>query len=186
MNKLVPIGLGAAAMVVVLVIGAQVLRRPDASTVGSAATPTPPPVASSGTGDALGGTVSFQMDGAPATTEVDVVVKGGGISGTAVTTFGDGTHSVRLECAVRDGDFWAVGGTVEQSTAEPASAGAWSAVIVKDGSPQKIGIWLSDTKSEGADCARWLGALDLSTIDAQNFQLVEAGALVPPPGAVRS
>jgi hypothetical protein len=186
LNKLVPLGLGAAAVVVVLVVGSQ-LFRPDSSGVGGAPaatasppTPTQAPPSASGT---FGGTVDFQADGAPATTKADVVADGAGVSGTAVTTMSAGTHTVRLECAARDGDTWALGGTVEQSTVEAGSAGNWSAVVVKDGSPQRIGIWLSDPKAEGIDCHGWLAAIDLADIGAENFDPVESGVLVPPPDA---
>ena len=95
-----------------------------------------------GPSTALGGTIEFRSDGAPATTKVDVTSDGGGVSGTAVTTFGSGTHTVKVECAARDGDTFAFAGTTEQTTVPGEAAGDWSAVIVKDGSPQKIGILL--------------------------------------------
>ena len=60
-------------------------------------------------------------------------------------------------------------------------AGDWSAVIVKDGSPQQIGIWVSDAKSEGIDCDGWLAAIDFANLPADAFVPVESGALVPPP-----
>jgi hypothetical protein len=132
-------------------------------------------------GSALGGTVEYQLDGAAATTEVDAVADGASVSGTAVTTFLGSTHTVRLECAARDGDTWALGGTTEQTTVSGERAGDWSAVVVKDGSPQRIGIWFSDSKSEGGDCDGWLGSIELADIDPSNFQPVESGALVPAP-----
>lgn len=177
MNKFVSIGLGAAVVVAIVIFGSQFLGPAASGGVGGptaapSATPSPTPV---------GGTVTFQSDGAPATTKVEAVVDGGTVSGTAVTTFARGTHNVRLECAARDGDTWAFGGTTEETTVPGERAGDWSAVIVKDGSPQQIGIWLSDSKSQGTDCGGWLAAIDLATIDSQNFTPVESGALVPPP-----
>ena len=129
---------------------------------------------------ALGGTVQYQVDGAPVTTEVEVVADGANVSGTAVTTFREGTHTVRLECAARDGDTWAFGGKTEQTTVQGEKPGDWSAVIVKDGSPQRIGIWLSDDPSNASDCEAWLALIDLATIDPENFNTVESGTLVPP------
>ena len=178
MNKLVPIGLGAAAVVGALAIGTQLLGPAAPAGPGGApsttptATPSPTP---------LGDIVRYQLDGAPASTEVDVVADGASLSGTAVTTFVGGTHTVRLECAARDGDTWALGGTTEQTTVSGERAGDWSAVIVKEGSPQQIGIWLSDHKSEGSDCDGWLASIGLASIGLENFQPVESGALVPPP-----
>jgi hypothetical protein len=133
------------------------------------------------TQSALGGKVQFQSDGRPSTTEVSLVVDGSNVSGTAVTTFGQGTtHKVHLECAARNGDTWALGGKTEETKVPGERAGDWSAVIVKDGTPQRIGIWVSDDPSNGADCDAWLAAIDVATIDAENFDPVESGALVPP------
>ena len=158
-------------MVVVLVVGTQLLGPPASSGSGGAASPSPP----------IGGTVTFQMDGAPATTTVDAVADGASVSGTAVSTLGSGTHTVDVECAVRDGDTWAFGGTIKETTVSGEPAGDWSAVVVRDGSPQRVGIWLSDSKTAGTDCDAWLAAIDMSTIDNENFHPVESGALVPPP-----
>ena len=141
----------------------------------------PAPAASPSQSGAIGGTVQYQSDGAPATTEVNVVADGSGVSGTAVTTFRTGTHTVQLGCATRSGDTWALGGKTEQTTVPGERAGDWSAVIVKDGSPQQIGIWLSDDPSKASDCEAWLALIDFATIGAENFNAVESGTLVPPP-----
>jgi hypothetical protein len=174
MNKLVPFGLGAAAVVAVLVIGSQLLG--PAAPGGAGGAPSAKPAATP-----VGGTVQYTHDGAPATTDVDALAEGASVAGTAVTTFVGGTHTVRLECAARDGDTWAYGGTIEQTTVSGETAGKWSAVIVKDGSPQQVGIWLSDDKVEGSDCDGWLASIDLALIGAENFVPVASGALVPPP-----
>ena len=131
MSKLLPIGLGAAAVIAVLVIGSQLLGTPASGGVGGAPSAAPSPTP-------FGGTVQLQDDGATIT-EVDAVADGASVSGTAVTTLSTGTHTVRLECATRDGDTWALGGTTEQTTVPDERAGDWSTVIVRDGSPQHIG-----------------------------------------------
>ncbi len=142
---------------------------------------TPAPVASATPSGVIGGTVHYQLDGAPATTEVDAVDSGAIVSGTAVTALRAGTHTVRLACATRNGDTWALGGTTEQTTVPGERAGDWSAVIVKDGSPQQIGIWLSAGPEAGSNCDAFLASTDFANIGPENFQLVESGALVPPP-----
>lgn len=140
----------------------------------------PAPVASASPSGAFGGSVHYKRDGATATTEVDAVASGASVSGTAVSELGSGTHTVKLACAGRNGDWWAVAGTTEQTTVPGERAGDWSAVIVKDGSPQHIGIWLSDDKQAGSDCDAWLTSIDFSTIGLENFDQVESGSLVPP------
>ena len=114
-------------------------------------------------------------------TKVDLVADGASVSGTAVSELGSGTHTIQLECASRNGDTWAVAGTIKETTVPGERAGPWSAVIVKDGPPQQIGLWLSDDKSEGSNCDAWLAAIDVSNIDPSAFNPVESGTLVPPP-----
>ena len=152
-----------------------------AGATGSAAPSASAPAPSTSPSGALGGTVEFQMDGAPATTNVDVATAGGSVSGTAVTTFRDGTHTVDVGCASQSGDTWALGGTVEKTTVPGEKAGDWSAVIVKDGSPQRIGIWLSVAASDASDCKAWLALTDFARIGPENFHDVESGSLVAPP-----
>ena len=150
-----------------------------AGATGSAAAT---PGASPSSSGPFGGTVQYKHDGSAATTKVDVVADGATVSGTAVTTFGGATHTVRLGCASQSGDTWALGGKIEDTTVPGERAGGWSAVIVKDGPPQQIGIWLSDDPSSASDCGAWLAATDFATIGTENFNPVESGALVPPPG----
>lgn len=128
----------------------------------------------------FGGTVTYQLDGSPATTAIDAVASGTGLSGTAVTTFGEGKHTVRVECADKDAGNWMLGGTVASTTVHGESAGAWSAVIVRDGSPKKIGIWLSAGPEAGATCDEFLSSIDPGEIDASLFWPIESGELIPP------
>lgn len=177
MNKFVSIGLGAAAVVALLVIGIQLLGPAASSGVGGpGATPSPTPSPTP-----VGGTVQYHMDGDAATTEVKAVTDGALVSGTAVTTRGTDTHTVQLECAAVDGDAWILAGTIEKTTFAGEVAGGWSAVIVKDGTPQQVGIWFSEDKVAGVDCGGWVATIDTATIPAQMFQPVESGALMPPP-----
>ena len=152
-----------------------------ASTSAPVATATATPSAS-GT---LGGIVHYQLDGAPATTEVDIVADGASVSGTAVTAFRGGTHTVRLGCAARYGGTWVLGGTTEKSTVPGESAGAWSAVTVKDGSPQQIAVWLSAGLPEaGSSCDAFLASFAPAELEPGAFNPVESGVLVPPPDPI--
>lgn len=180
------VALGLIALMVVATLSGCSGQQPSLAAASPASTPvagadsTPAPESTPSSTGAFGGIVHYQQDGAPATTEVDVVADGASVSGTAVTTFREGTHTVRLGCATRNGDTWALGGTTEQTTVPGERAGDWSAVIVKDGSPQKIGIWLSADPSEESDCEAFLASTDFANIGLENFQPVESGALVPP------
>ena len=180
MNKFIPLGLGAAAVVVALAIGIRLLgpSAPGgvgaAPSVGPTASPTPPPI---------GGTVKFKSDGVATTTVVDAIADGTSVSGTAVTTSAAGTHTVRLECAARQDDRWAFVGTVEQSTFPDEGTGAWSAVVVEDGTPQKIGIVFGIEKLATDRCAvKWN---DISMADMDVSNPIESGEMVPPAALAR-
>ena len=123
----------------------------------------------------------YQLDGAPPRRRSTLVADGASVSGTAVTTFREGTHTVRLGCATRNGGTWVLGGTTEKSTVPGEPAGAWSAVIVKDGSPQQIAIWLSADPAAGSDCDAFLASIEPAELEPEAFNPVESGALVPPP-----
>jgi hypothetical protein len=132
---------------------------------------------------AFGGTVQWMDTGASVTTEIDAVANGATVTGTAVHTSGAGIHTVRLGCVAREGDSWALGGTVEQSTlpGEKAATGYWSRVVVKDGSPQQISIWLSADAPAGIDCPGFLATFPFADLGPENFAPVESVGLVPPP-----
>ena len=147
---------------------------------GGAAPTASAPAPSASQSGSFGGAVTFKDDGKPATTTVDAVADGAAVSGTAVTEFPNGTHTVALSCASQDGDRWALGGKTEKTTIQGEKAGDWSGVIVKDGSPQLIAIWLSDDPSSASDCNAWLAKTDFTNIGVENFAAVESGRLVPP------
>jgi hypothetical protein len=159
-------------------------QAPAASASGTQAPATSTTPRASG---AFGGVAKFQLDGSPATTEINAVADGASVSGTAVTTFHGGIHTVRLGCATQGGGTWVVGGTVETTTVHGESAGAWSAVIVKDGSPPQIGIWLSADPADASDCEAWLASFDPAELfreaDPGTFNPLESGTLVPPPAS---
>ena len=130
---------------------------------------------------AFGGIVQYQLDGAPAMTKIDAVADNASVSGSAVTALREGTHTVRLGCAATKGHTWVLGGTTEKSTIHGERPGAWSAVIVKDGSPQLIAIWFSADPSAGSDCESFLASFDPAELDPEMFSPVESGVLLPPP-----
>ena len=182
MSNLAKVALAAAAVVAVLFGASRLL--PTASGPGTTnASPTPSPTvtpAPTATG-AFGGSVEFTGDaGAPGMTVVDAVATGDKVSGTAVTTLREGIHTVRLACAARDGDFWVVGGKVEKSTIPGEPTGTWSAVLVKDSSPQRLFTWLSDDPSAASDCESWLATFGPDGIGIADYATVESGKLVPP------
>ena len=152
-----------------------------ASVSASAPAPTATTAASPSPSGAFGGVVQYRLDGHATTTTVDAVADGASLSGTAVTASSEGTHTVRLGCAAQNGDIWVLGGTTEKSTIHGEPPGTWSAVIVKDGSPQQIAIWLSADPSTASDCDGWLASFDPAEFETGTFTPVESGTLVAPP-----
>ena len=185
MNPYAKIAVAAAAVLIVAVVGYNLLPGSSTGVGGPAPSPSAVPTATptgtpSPTG-AFGGIVRYKLNGAPVTTEINAVANGASAFGTAVTAFRSGTHTVRLACAAQDGDFWVLGGTTERSTVEGEPVGTWSAVIVREGSPQQIAIWLSADAPAGSDCDGFLASHDFADLDPGELQPVESGALVPPP-----
>lgn len=176
MNTYVKLIGAAAAVLLVAVVGYQSLPANPAGGTGGQPTLAPSPSPTT----AFGGVVQYHVDGNAATTDIDAVTDGASVSGTAVTKLGTGTHTVRLACAARDGDAWVVAGTTEKTTVAGERPGAWSAVIVKDGSPQQIAIWLSEDASAASDCGAFVASFDAAGLDTDVFEAVESGALVPP------
>jgi hypothetical protein len=152
-----------------------------ASTSAPVATPSATPSPSG----AFGGIVHYQIDGGPATTEIDAVVDGASVSGTAVTAFRAGTHTVRLGCAAQYGGTWVLGGTIEKSTVPGEPPGFWSAVTVKDGSPQQIAVWLSaGSPEDGGSCDAFLASFAPAELEPGAFAPVESGVLLRPPDPI--
>ena len=168
------LGVLVSALLVAGCAGATTSAAPPASASA--------PAASASATGAFGGAVQFKYDGQASTTTVDAVADGTSVSGTAVTQIGSGTHTVQLGCGAQSGDMWAVAGKTEKSNVEGGRAGDWSAVIVKPGSPAKIGVWVSDDPSTASDCGAWLKGIDFATLDPELFDTVESGTLTAPAG----
>jgi hypothetical protein len=186
MSNLAKVALAAAAVIAVAFGASRLLpTNSGPGTIQPSPTPSPTVTATetptpTATG-AFGGIAHYGTALDPSTTEVDAVAIGESISGTAVTTSRSGTHTVRLECADRDGNTWVLGGTTEKSTVPGEPAGTWSAVLVRDGSPQLIAIWLSGDPQDASNCEEWLALNDSSELPSTEFTPMESGELVPPP-----
>jgi len=64
------------------------------------------------------------------------------------------------------------------SPTEKTGTGAWSAVVVEDGTPQQIGIVFSIEKSATDRCADKWNSISMADMSVSNP--VESGELVPP------
>ena len=161
------------------ILGVLVIAGLVAGCGGTAATTAPSASVAPSTAATIGGTVTW-TDGAPVTTVIDATSDGAALSGTAVTTFVNGTHSVNVECAKTDDGSWSIGGAVEDTTVPGESAGVWSAVIVRDGPPLEIGVWLSGDPVGDVTCDEFLSSFDPAELPADAFHPIESGELVAP------
>ena len=147
---------------------------------GSGASPAVSASAEASASGAFGGTVTFQDEGAAATTKIDGTAQGGTVSGTAVTTLPSGVHTVKLACAANHDGDWVLGGTIEATTIPGETAGPWSAVIVQDGSPKTIAIWLSEALENADSCDAFVAAINPADLDQSVFSPIDSGELVLP------
>jgi hypothetical protein len=53
-------------------------------------------------------------------------------------------------------------------------------VIVREGLPQQIAIWLSQDPSTASPCEAWLASFEPAEFEPDAWNPVESGALVPP------
>jgi hypothetical protein len=126
MNKLVPIGVAAAAVFVVAVVGYQLL--PGNGGVGGSPTPAPSPSPS------LLARGSFAAKGI--NTTLDATGAGSNVSGTMTGSNSDGAFTVKLECERTINGLRWIGGDVTQSTSlQNAPVGSRTAIVLKPGSP---------------------------------------------------
>jgi hypothetical protein len=126
MNKLVPIGVGAAAVLVIAVVGYQLLPRNGG--VGGSPTIAPSPTPS------LLAKGTFEVNGI--NTTLDATGSGTNVSGTLTGSNSDGAYTVDLKCEKTiDGRRW-IGGDVTRSTnLQNAPVGSRTAIVLKPGSP---------------------------------------------------
>ena len=145
MNKIVTIGLTAAAVVVALFLGAQFFGVPSGG-VGSqpTATPEPTPVAvplASGSFSAPLGEFGEAFD-------IQAVRTGDDVSGTMEISNpagAEGAYSVDVQCArTTDDDVLLIGGEVTESTyQEFVEEGAYVVLMLAPGTPMRI-LWAVD------------------------------------------
>ena len=144
---------------------------PASDGVGGAPSTTPSP-------SPIGGKVEYQIDGAAATTEVTAVADGASVSGTAVTKFGGGTHTVRLACAAGT----AIPGPSPARPSRPRSQASVPATGRRSSSrtarPSTSG---SGSPTTSRRVATVTTCWKLPLPDPSAFSPVESGALVPPP-----
>ena len=145
MNKIVTIGLAAAAVVVALFLGAQFFGAPSGGVASQpTATPEPAPVAVT----LASGSFSAPLGEFGEAFSIEAVRTGDDVSGTMEISNpagGEGAYSVDVQCAgTTDDGSLLIGGEVTESTYEEFVAeGAYVVIALAPGTPARM-LWAVD------------------------------------------
>jgi hypothetical protein len=113
--------------------------------------------------------------GRPLTVTVSAEEAGDEVSGTAeiISDEGGEAFSVQLECAAERNDVLILGGRVSESSLQDAKVGTGSAVLVKQGEPDRMLVWFADSPPAG-DCDAFARNIPDEVLANENaFQPVE-------------
>jgi hypothetical protein len=151
MSRFQAIGAAAVAVLVVVVIGAQILGLPTNDGVGGDATPTPQPTPT-GTPNATvtlaSGSFTVPLNEFGEAVDIEAVRTGDDVSGTMEISSpagGEGAYSVDVQCArTTDDGSLLIGGEVTESTyAEFIEDGAYVVIALAPGTPVRM-LWAVD------------------------------------------
>jgi len=146
MNKFLAIGLGAAAVVIALLVGAQLLGSPTNVGGGGDATPTPQPTSPTPVAVTLAsGSFSAPLGEFGEAFSIEAVRTGDDVSGTMEISNpagGEGAYSVDVQCArTIDDGVLLIGGEVTESTYEEfIEDGAYVVLMLAPGTPVRM-LW---------------------------------------------
>jgi hypothetical protein len=98
------------------------------------------------------GTVKADL-GRPLTVKLSAKEAGDQVSGTAeiISDEGGDAFSIKLECAPKRNDVLILGGSVSESNMKEPKVGTGSAVLIKQGEPDRMLLWFADSPPTG-DC----------------------------------
>jgi hypothetical protein len=98
------------------------------------------------------GTVKVEL-GRPLTVKLSAKEAGDQVNGTAeiISDEGGEAFSIQLECAPERNDVLILGGRVSESSLQDVKVGTGSAVLLKQGEPDRMLLWFADAPPAG-DC----------------------------------
>jgi hypothetical protein len=98
------------------------------------------------------GTVKADL-GRPLTVTLSAKEAGDQVSGTAeiISDQGGDAFSIQLECAPKRNEVLILGGRVSESNMQELKVGTGSAVLLKQGEPDRMLVWFADAPPAG-DC----------------------------------
>lgn len=152
MNTVMRIAAVTAAGLVPVVVGSRFL--PGGSNVGG-------PSAVS-----ISGQVTFLLGGVDEfTVGVDASAIGSSLSGSAAVSYDGGDVRIRFGCArLFDATTWMLAGEIEGATPGTVDVGTRTALIVREGSPQQVGLWFEDAPP-AADCDAFVSAIPADAVE---------------------
>jgi hypothetical protein len=107
---------------------------------------------------------------------------GSSLSGTAAGAFNGDTFTITLQCLRQfDDQTWMFAGELTKSAVPDRPDGSWATVIVRDGSPQKAGIWLQE-RGTADDCEEFVEEAPDSAVEGPEMigDLSEGSVTLPP------
>lgn len=119
------------------------------------------------------GTVKVEL-GRPLTVRLSAEEVGDQVSGTAeiISDEGGDAFSIDLECAVERNDVLILGGRVSESNMREPKVGTGSAVLLKQGEPDRMLLWFADAPPAG-DCDAFARDTDEALANENRFQPVQ-------------
>ena len=119
------------------------------------------------------GTVKVVL-GRALTVRLSATEAGGQVSGTAeIISDEDGeAFSIDLECATERNDVLILGGRVSESNMQEPKVGTGSAVLLKQGEPDRMLMWFADSPPAG-DCDAFARDTDEALANENAFQPVQ-------------
>ena len=119
------------------------------------------------------GTVKVEL-GRPLTVTLSAEEAGDQVSGTAeiISDEGGEAFSIKLECAPKRNEVLILGGSVSESNMQEPKVGTGSAVLLKQGEPDRMLLWFADAPPAG-DCDAFARDTDEALANENAFQPVE-------------
>jgi hypothetical protein len=178
MKPLIPVAVGAAAIVLAVVIGSRFLPS-DQAVGGPTDSPVPSPSPIS-----IGG--EFTVAG-------DIVVAiegrsdGTSLSGTVNGSYAGDAFTIDLKCLRQyDDQTWMLAGVLTKSAVPDNRVGSWAAVVVRDSSPQQAGIWPSPAATADT-CAKFVSDIPDNAVEGpQMIAPMDEGSITLPPAPAAS
>lgn len=119
------------------------------------------------------GTVKVEL-GRPVTVKLSATEAGDQVSGTAeiISDEGGEAFSIDLECAPKRNGVLILGGRVSESNLQDVKVGTGSAVLLKQGEPDRMLLWFADAPPAG-DCDAFARDTDEALAHENAFQPVQ-------------